>query len=139
MHNSSHTILSRLRPLTLSADNGYTKAMRIRNWAKAGVILLTPATTWVKGRFAQAYHRFIKKADNRQRLRRRRTSVEPLFELIAQVLGCQGQYKQLPIQKLSNVRTCLALATLTVQIAMIINSMWQLPLRNVSHMRAVLS
>lgn len=139
IEEKSDTVLTRLRPLTLSADNGYAKAMRIRNWAKQGVILLTPATNWVKGRFAQAYHRFIKEADNRQRLRRRRTSVEPLFELIAQVLGCQGQHKQLPIQKLSNVRTCLALATLTVQIAMIINSMWQLPLRNVSHMRAVLS
>jgi hypothetical protein len=139
MESKSHAILTRLRPLTLTADNGYTQAMRIRHWAKQGVILLTPAATWVKGRFAQAYHRFIKEADNQQRLRRRRTSVEPFFELIAQVLGCQGQHKQLPIQKLPNVRTCLALATLTVQIAMIINSMWQMPLRNVSHIRAVLS
>ncbi len=132
-------ILHYLKPITLTADNGYTKAMRIRNWAKHGVILLTPATRWVKGRFAQAYHRFLKEPDNRQRLRRRRTSVEPLFDLIAQVLGCQGNHKQLPVQKLSNVRTCLILATLTVQIAMIINSMWQMPHRNVSHMRAVLS
>jgi hypothetical protein len=135
----SEAILTRLHPLTLAADNGYAKAIRIRNWAKQGVILLTPATKWVKGRFAQAYHRFLKRPENRQRLRRRRTSVEPFFDLIAQVLGCQGQHKQLPIQKLPNVRTCLALATLTIQIAMIINSIWQLPFRNISHMRAVLS
>ncbi len=139
VEQKSDAILTHLRPLTLSADNGYTKAMRIRNWAKQGVILITPATKWVKGRFAQAYHRFIKQPDNKQRLSRRRTSVEPLFDLIAQVLGCQGRHKQLPIQRLSNVRICLALATLTIQVAMFINSMWQLPLRNVSHMRAVLS
>jgi hypothetical protein len=139
IEEKSDTILNRLHPVTLAADNGYTKAMRIRNWAQQGVILLTPATKWVKGRFAQAYHRFIKETDNRQRLHRRRTSVEPLFDLIAQVLGCQGQHKQLPVQMLPNVRSCLTLATLTVQIAMIMNSMWHLPLRNVSHMRAVLS
>ncbi len=135
----AETILRQLRPITVAADNGYTKAMRIRNWAKQGVILLTPATKWVKSRFAQAYHRFIKDEDNRQRLKRRRTSVEPLFDLIAQVLGCEGENKQLPLQGLCNVRTCLALATLTVQVAMIMNSIWQLPLRNVSHMRAVFS
>ena len=139
IEEKSEAILHRLRPVTLAADNGYAKAMRIRNWAKKGVIFLTPATRWVNGRFAQAYHRFIKEVDNRQRLQRRRTSVEPLFDLIAQVLGCQGNDKQLPIQSLVNIRTCLTLATLTIQIAMIINSMWQLPLRNVSHMRAVFS
>ena len=48
----------------MAADNGYTKALRIRHWAKQDIILLTPATKWVKGRFAQAYHRFIKEADN---------------------------------------------------------------------------
>jgi hypothetical protein len=139
IEEKSETILHRFKPLTLAADDGYTKAMRIRNWAKQGVILLTPATRWVKGRFAQAYHRFIKAADNQQRLRQRRTSVEPLFDLIAHVLGCEGNHKQLPVQKLPNVRSCLVLATLTVQIAMIMNSIRYLPLRNVSHMRAVFS
>lgn len=137
--DKAKTILRQLRPITLAADNGYAKAMRIRNWAQQGVILLTPATKWVKGRFAQAYHRFIKEKDNHQRLKRRRTSVEPLFDLIAQVLGCEGENKQLPVQGLHNVRACLSLATLTVQVAVIMNSIWQLPLRNVSHMRAVCS
>jgi hypothetical protein len=135
----AETILRHLRPITLAADNSYAKATRIRHWAQQGVILLTPATKWVKGRFAQAYHRFIKEKDNRHRLKRRRTSVEPLFDLMAQVLGCEGENKQLPVQGLGNVRTCLSLATLTIQVAMIVNSIWQLPLRNVSHMRAVFS
>lgn len=135
----AETILNQVKPVTVAADNGYVKAMRLRSWPKHGVILLTPAKNWVKGRFAQAYRRFIKEDDNRQRLARRRTSVEPLFDLLAYVLGCEGENKQLPLQRLANVATCLSLATLTVQIAMIMNSMWQMPFRNVSHMRAVFS
>lgn len=127
-------LLERLQPHTVAADNGYTKAMRIRHWAKRGVILLTPALKWVNGRFAQAYHRFIKLPDVAQHLMKRRTSVEPLFDLIAKVIGANGTQKQLPVQHLDNVRSCLTLATLSVQIAMIGNSIWGLPYRNISEM-----
>jgi len=129
-------ILQVIQPATLAADNKYTKATRIRRWAKQGVALLTPALKWVKGRYAQAYHRFIKEPDNVERLRRRGTSVEPLFDLVAKVLGTNGQHKQLPVQRQANVQTCLALATLSVQISMIINSIWGLPPRNISEMAA---
>ena len=127
-------ILPIIQPKTLAADNKYTKATRIRHWAKQGVILLTPALKWVKGRYAQAYHRFIKEPDNVEHLSHRRTSVEPLFDLIAKVLGTTGKHKQLPVQRQANVQTCLALATFSVQIAMIVNSIWGLPLRNISTM-----
>jgi hypothetical protein len=130
-------IINELSPLTLAADNSYTKAMRIRRWAKKGVALLTPAHKWVKGRYATAYHHFIQEPDIAEHLRKRRTSVEPLFDLIAKVLGTTARQKQLPIQGLKNVRTCLALATLTVQIAIIVNSIWDLPLRNISTMLSV--
>ena len=69
-------------------------------------------------------------------LRKRRTTIEPLFDLVAHVLGRTRQHKELPIQGLRNVRTCLSLATCTVQIAMIINSIWGLPRRNISIMLA---
>ena len=127
-------IIDGLSPDTLAADNSYTKAMRIRRWAQKGVALLTPAHKWVKGRYATAYHHFIQEPDIAEHLRKRRTSVEPLFDLIAKVLGTTARQKQLPIQGLENVRTCLALATLTVQIAMIVDSIWGLPLRNISAM-----
>lgn len=130
-------ILEELQPATLSADNSYTQAMRIRNWAKQGVALLTPAYQWVKGRYAQAYHRFIEQTENQEQLRLRKTTVEPLFDLVAKVLGTDGLQKQLPIQGLRNVRTCLALATLSIMIAMMMNSIWGLPLREISHMHAV--
>jgi hypothetical protein len=67
-------------------------------------------------------------------LRRRRTAVEPFFDLSAKVLGTTGKHKQLPLQRLANVRTCLALATLSVQVAMTVNNIWGLPLRNISVM-----
>ena len=87
-------ILNQLRPQTVAADNAHTKARRIRNWKRAGVLLLTPAHRWVHGRFAQAYHRFIQSPDMVQHMRNRRTSVEPLFDLIAKVIGTHAQQKQ---------------------------------------------
>lgn len=139
LDNKADLLLHTIEPETVAADNRYTKAMRIRRWAKQGVALLTPAFKWVKGRYAQAYHRFIQQPHNAERLRCRRTSVEPLFDLVAKVLGTTGKHKQLPVQRQSNVRTCLALATLSVQIAMIINSIWGLPLRNISTMAVAFS
>jgi hypothetical protein len=65
-------------------------------------------------------------------LRGRRTPIELMFDLVAQALGATGPQKQLPMQRLDNVRTCLTLATLTIQVAMIANSIWGLPLRNIS-------
>lgn len=128
------TFLHVLRPATLAADNSYAQANRIRRWAKQGIALLAPAYKWTKGRYAQAYHRYRKQPSNAKRLRNRRTTIEPLFDLIAKVIGTTGRQKQLPIQRLENVRTCLALATCSVQIAMLVNTIWGLPLRNISTM-----
>lgn len=132
-------VLEILRPTTLSADNSYAKASRIRRWAQQGVAFLTPATKWTNGRYAQAYHAYLKHPANRLRLRKRRTTIEPFFDLIAKVLGTTAKQKQLPIQPLENVRTSLALAAFSVQIAMIVNSIWGLPLRNISTMSAALT
>jgi hypothetical protein len=129
-------IIHELKPDTLTADNRYTQATRIRQWAQHGVALLTPALKWVAGRYAQAYHRFLEQLDNAELLQDRRTAIEPVFDLIAKVMGATDNQKQLPIQGLANVRTCLALATLTVQVAMIANSIWGLPLHNISAMMA---
>lgn len=129
-------IIHQLTPATVATDNSYAQAMRIRRWAKQGVALLSPAYKWVKGRYATAYHRFIAQPEIAAHLRKRRTSVEPLFDLVAKVLGTTARQKQLPIQRLPNVRTCLALAVLSVQIAMIVNSIWGVSLRNISMMSA---
>jgi hypothetical protein len=133
------TLLHDLRPQTLAADNSYAQARRIRRFAQAGVVLLSPAYKWRKGRFAQAYHRYRQLEANALRLRHRRTTIEPLFDLVAKVIGTTARQKQLPVKGLANVTTCLALATLSVQLAMIVNSIWGLPLRNISTITAALS
>lgn len=139
LDQKADVILQRLRPTCLTADDGYTKAMRIRNWAKQGVVLLTPALRWVKGRFAAGYHSFLEQPLNQERFRCRKTSVEPLFDLIAKVIGASGDQKQLLVQRLVNVRTALALGALSVQIAMVMNSIRNLRPRNISAMSAAFS
>ncbi len=132
-------ILKQLNPASLSADDRYTKAMRIRRWIKRGTLLLTPALRWHNGRYAQAYHQLLAQPDIQERFKKRKTSVEPFFDLIAKVIGTTSRQKELPIQKLVNVRMLMALATLSVQIAMTMNSILGLPLREISSIKAAFS
>lgn len=126
-----------LAPRDVVGDDNYTKSTRIRAWTKKGIALLTPALGWTEGRYAQAYHRFINQPENADLLSARKTAIEPFFDLVNQVLGTTDNHKQLPVKGLANVRTLLSLGVLTVQIAMIANSIWGLPLCNVSHMATV--
>jgi len=131
-------ILNQINPNTFCGDDAYTKAMRIRNWAKQGIILVTPALRWRNGKYAKAYRHFIKtKTDIAQILKKRRTAIEPIFDLIAYLLGTKGQQKPIFRQGIRNVRTHLGLGVLSLQIAMIANSVWGLPFRNVSHIKGV--
>jgi hypothetical protein len=133
------TILQTLNPHTVSADNSYAKALRIRRWAKYGVAFLTPAYKWVTGRYAQAYHRLLEQPDIHPHCARRKTSVEPFFDLLSQALSLMGWQKQLSLQGLANVRTFLSLGVLSVQIAFLINSIWGVHVRNVSQIAAAFS
>lgn len=125
-------ILNNLRPETLSGDNAYTAAKRIRAWTRQGVALLTPALRWRNGRYAAAYQRFLEQPDIASLLRQRKTAIEPIFDLVAKLLGTTGNHKQLALQQLPNVRTCIGLAVLSLQFAMIANSIWNLPFRSIS-------
>jgi hypothetical protein len=126
-----------LKPRALVADNAYHKAMRVRNWAKAGFLLLTPAASWKKGRYAQAYHRLINLLPFRDWLACRKTAIEPVFDLFAKVLGTTNNQKQLPVQGLANARTFLSLGVLAVQISMFVNNIWSLPPRQISNIISV--
>lgn len=131
-------ILNQVKPDTFCGDDAYTKAMRIRRWAKQGVILVTPALRWYKGKYAKAYRQFIKtQADIAHILRKRKTAIEPIFDLIAKLLGTSGKQKQLFRQGIENVRTHLGLGVLSLQIAMIANQIWNLPFRTISHIKGV--
>jgi len=129
-------ILHHIKPDTLCGDDAYTQAMRIRKWAKQDVVLVTPALRWRKGKYAQAYRQFIKtQADIVTILKKRKTAIEPIFDLIAQLLGTNGKQKQLFRQGIENVRTHLGLGVLSLQIAMIANQIWAMPFRTISHIK----
>jgi hypothetical protein len=128
-------IFTQLHPNSLTADDAYTKAMRIRKWAKNGVALITPALRWKNGRYAKTYHQFIQLEENQDLLRSRRTAIEPVFDLIAKLIEATDNHKQIAIQGLQNVRTYLALAVFTLQLAMIGNSIWAMPIRAIAHIK----
>jgi len=132
-------ILNDLCPISLTADDSYTKALRIRRWAKAEAALLCPALRWQNGRYAEAYHQFIQHEENQDLLRSRRTAIEPIFDLVAKLINATDNHKQLAMQGLLNVRTHLALAIFTLQIAMIVNSMWTMPIRAIAHIMTAFS
>jgi hypothetical protein len=130
------SLLKQIKPDTLCGDDAYTKAMRIRNWAKQGVILVTPALRWRNGKYAKAYRHFIKTQPDIVRiLKKRKTVIEPIFDLIAQLLGANGKQKQIFRQGLNNMRTHLGLGVLSLQIAMIANHIWALPFRTISYIK----
>lgn len=123
-----------LDPQAVAGDNAYFKAMRVRNWAAEGVILLTPAAHWQNGRYAAAYHRFTTKTPFVDWLRCRKTAIEPMFDLFSKLLGTANNHKQLPLQWLPKVQPFLSLAVLAVQIAMIVNNAFGFPLRQISNL-----
>lgn len=127
----------RRQPEAVVGDNAYFKALRVRRWAKQGLLLLTPAVCWQKGRYAQAYQLFIQQPPMAGWLAARKTAIEPIFDLFSKVLGTAQNQKQLPIQGLADVRTFLSLGVLAVQIAMIVNNVWGLPLRQISNILTV--
>jgi hypothetical protein len=136
LDEQAERLIHPLGPDTLPGDDRDTRASRLRQGAKHGVLLLAPALKWVKGSYAPVYHRFITQPENADLLHSRRTAIEPVVDLVAKVLGTTARQKPLPIQRLAHVRTCLVLATLTIHVAMIANRIWGLPLRNISTMAA---
>lgn len=132
-------LLFALEPRAVVGDNAYSKAMRVRKWAVEGVLLLTPAATWQNGRYAVAYHRLLAKAPFRDWLKCRKTAIEPVFDLFSKLLGTTHNHKQLPLQSLTKVQPFLALGVLAVQITMIVNNAFALPLRQISNLLTAFS
>ncbi len=136
MECKEEQLLTYIKPDSVCGDDAYTQAMRIRRWAKQDVLLVTPALRWRKGKYAKAYRQFIKsQPDIVKILKKRKTAIEPIFDLVAQLLGTTGKQKQLFRQGIKNVRTHLGLGILSLQIAMIANQIWGLPFRTISHIK----
>jgi len=126
-------------PEAIVGDNGYFQAMRVRRWAAEGVLLLSPAAAWKNGQYAQAYHRFLKQEPYCTWLNCRKTAIEPIFDLLSKLLGTLNNHKQLPLQKLANVQPFLCLGVLALQLTMIVNSAFDLPIRCISYFLTALS
>ena len=128
-----------LQPTVTVADNAYFQARRIRHWAAQGVIQVSPAASWKNGKYAQAYHCFLKQPDVSGWLKGRKSAIEPVFDLLSKVLGTGNNHKQLPRQGLAKVRSFLCLGVLAVQIAMILNNAFGLPFWQISLLLSTLS
>lgn len=127
------------RPTEVVGDSAYTQLERVKAWARQGVVLLSAGLKLGKQGEAGAYKRFIAQEENQTLLRARKTQIEPAFDLISKVAGTAQNHKQLPLQGLPNVRSFLLLCVVLTQLAMILNHIWGLPPRNISHMIAVLT
>jgi hypothetical protein len=121
------------KPKLVIGDNGYHQATRVRRWENCGVHLITPAEKWQNGRYAQKYHEFIQEDWVAIPLARRKTVIEPMFDIISKLVGTNNNHKQLPIRKLINIRTLLLLATVSLQIIMIVNVETGIPIKTISN------
>jgi hypothetical protein len=131
--------LRQLAPTEVVADDAYTCTQRAQDWAQQGMCLLTTGKRLGRKGHKGAYRRFIRQPENQALLHSRRTTIEPIFDLVGKLSGVGDQQKQLPVCGQERVRPFLLLGVLAVQLAMILNCIWHQPLRNISHMMAVLS
>ena len=121
----------------LIADAGYRDKRRTIALAKKQVMLITPdicfeqAATMFRPRDAMAIALF------NEAKAARKTAIEPTFDLLSKLLATTGQHKPIPVRGLAAVSTFLGLGVLLLQLTMLVNIKWQLPTRNVTHIKTV--
>ena len=122
----------------LIADAGYRDKKRATTFAKAQVMLITPETSYKQ---AQAVFGSIDAMGiavfNETKASRKTVSIEPTFDLLSKLLATTGRQKPLPVRGLPTVSTFLGLGVLLLQLAMLMNVRWQLPTRNITHIKTV--
>ena len=65
---------------------------------------------------------------------KRKVAIEPILGLLGHLLSTHTNHKQPPVSGKANVSTFLMLGVVLVQLAMLVNSIWGNPLRNVTHL-----
>lgn len=119
------------------ADAGYTDLKRTEQLANKGLLLITPVIG-AKRPQAQRYVEVINQSTLLQAYQQKRSYViEPIFELLKQLLSTHTHHKQLPVSGKPNVVTFLMLGVVLLQVAMLVNSIWGRPLKNVTHLITV--
>ncbi len=118
----------------LVADAGYTDLKRTQHLANQGLLLITP----VRGAKSQRARRYVEAVNQSAQLQtyqhKRKVAIEPIFGLLSQLLSTHTNHKQLPVSRKANVSTFLMLGVVLLQLAMLVNSIWGRPLRNVTHL-----
>ena len=118
------------------ADAGYTDLNRVKQLASAGVLLLTPVVG-AKSDKALGYLDAIETSTPLNCYQKqRKTAIEPVFGVLLELGATDANQRQLPVSRLDNVRPFLLLTVILLQLAMLVNSIWHLPFRNVSLMMA---
>lgn len=119
------------------ADAGYTNFARVQTHAENGLFLLTPITG-AKNDKKLAYLEAIETSPHLQAYQqKRKTAIEPIFSLLCELTGTDNNQKQLPVSRIENVKTYLLLSIVLLQIAMLVNLIWNLPSREISRMKAL--
>lgn len=119
------------------ADAGYTDFARIQTHAENGLFLLTPITG-AKNDKKLAYLEVGQTSPYLQAYQqKRKTAIEPIFSLLCELTGTDNNQKQLPVSGIKNVKTFLLLSIVLLQIAMLVNSIYNLPSREISRMKTL--
>jgi hypothetical protein len=118
------------------ADSGYTDFQRVKRFAEYGILLITP----IPGAKRAETVNYLSAINSSEALsahqNRRKTAIEPVFSLLSVLASTGANQKQLGLSGMENVRTFLILSVMLLQVAMAVNSIWNLPLRNVSSLSA---
>ena len=121
----------------LIADAGYRDKKRTAALAKEQVMLITPDMTSDQGQAMFGPMDAMGVAMFNEAKASRKTAIEPAFDLLSKLLATTGLHKPLPVSGLACVSTFLGLGVLLLQLAMLMNVRWELPTRNVTHIKTV--
>ena len=126
------------RIIYLIADAGnHRDKKRAATFAKKQVMLITPDTSAEDAQGVLGYMDAMGVALFNDAKAARKTAIEPTFDLLSKLLATTGQHKPLPVSGLASVSTFLGLGVLLLQLTMLMNRRWQLPTRNVTHIKTV--
>ena len=116
-------------------DNGYVDKKRAAAFAEANVLLLTPKTPLEEANAVLGADPLYTATQVATYKGARKIAIEPVFDLLSQLLSITGQQKPLPVRGLAYVSTFLGLGVLLLQVSMLMNLRCGIPIRKVSHIK----
>ena len=121
----------------LIADAGYRDKKRATALAEAKIMLITPDICVKHAQTVLGTMDTLAITVFNEAKKARKIAIEPIFDLLSRLLGIQGRQKPLPVSGLASVATFLGIGVMLLQLAMLMNTRWELPTRNVTHIKTV--